>query len=340
MGTGIHPIAGRAPEVTVILPTRNRRDLLREAIESLWRQTAPADSYEILVVDNVSDDGTEEMMAELQAKSPVTLRYQRNSRNLGCFGSINLAVELARGEVIASTDSDCWADPNWIERGMEPFRGNPRMAFVAGHIADKPGQPVTLFSLRNGAPKEENLFYPSGNCFYRRSIYLELGGCLENLSFGDVGNSPIGCGDSDLAWRMRKAGYEYAYRGDAVVFHEVFRVSPWKWLKAHGRVFVMPELTRRHPELRKLLLGYLFLSSENIYFYLAILGGVAGIWLGPLALLAAVPHVGKAALLGGARRALLNLPKSVARVALVSARQGVICGSLIYGSLRARNPVL
>lgn len=328
------------PLVTVILPTRNRRDLLREAVESLWRQTAPAESFEILVVDNVSTDGTSEMMRELQARSPVTLRYHRNESNLGCFGSINLAVELARGEVIASTDSDCWADPHWVERGLEPFLRDPKMAFVAGHIADKPGQPVTLFSLRNGAPERENLFYPSGNCFYRKSVYQQLGGCVENLSFGDVGNSPIGCGDSDLAWRMRKAGFAYAYRGDAVVYHEVFRVSPWKWLKAHTRMFVMPELMRRHPELRHLLLGRLFFSWDNIWFYVAVLSCASTFWLGPWALLGVLPHVLRAALLGGLKHALLNLPKTVARVAFVSARQGIICGSLIYGSARARNPVL
>jgi glycosyltransferase involved in cell wall biosynthesis len=340
MGTEAGTRHTPVPVVTVILPTRNRCALLKEAIESLWKQSVPPETFEILVVDNVSDDGTEQMMQEMQSKSPVTLRYHRNASNLGCFGSINLAVELARGEVIASTDSDCWADPRWIELGLEPFLNDPKVAFVAGHIADKPGQSVTFFSLRNGAPNRENLFYPSGNCFYRKRVYQELGGCVENLSFGDVGNSPIGCGDSDLAWRMKKAGYHYAYRGDAVVYHEVFQVSPWKWLKAHARMFVMPELLRRHPELRELLLWRLFFSWDNILFYLAILACVATIWLGPWALLGMLPHVLRAALLGGVRRAVLNLPKSIARVILYSARQSVICGSLIYGSVRARNPVL
>jgi len=340
MDAVIQHAAAQTPLVTVILPSRNRRQLLKEAVESLWKQTLPAESYEILVVDNVSDDGTAEMMQEMQAQSPCTLRYHRNERNLGCFGSMNLAVDLARAEIIASTDSDCWADPHWLERGIEPFRDDPKMAFVAGHMADKPDQPVTLFSMRNGAPNKENLFYPSGNCFYRKSVYQALGGCSENLSFGDMGNSPIGCGDSDLAWRMKKAGYHFAYRADAVVYHEVFRVSMWKWLKAHTRIFVMPELMRRHPELRRLLLCNLFFSWDNILFYLALLSMIAAIWAGPWVLLGTVPHLLRAALLGGLRRAVLNLPKSLARVVVVSARQSVICCSLIYGSLRARNPVL
>jgi glycosyltransferase involved in cell wall biosynthesis len=324
---------------TVILPTRNRKALLDEAIRSLWEQTLPMDRFEILVVDNASDDGTEELVRELAARSPCVLRYHRNERNLGCFGSINLAVQMASTEIVASLDSDCQADPHWLERGIEPFLNDPKMAFVAGYMGDKPGQKVTLFSLRNGAPPEENLFYPSGNCFYRRSIYLELGGCVENLSFGDVGNSPIGCGDSDLAWRMRKAGYHYAYRSDVIALHEVFRLPFVKWLRAHTRILVMPELMRRHPELRRLLLANLFFSWDNVFFYFAVTGAAASIWVGPWALLCCVPHALRAALMGGLRKAL-NLPKSAARIAIASARQTVICGSLIYGSVRSRNPVL
>ena len=63
--------------VSVIVPTFNRCRLLRETIESLWNQTLPPICYEILVIDNLSTDGTQEMVEELQRQSPCPLVYHR-----------------------------------------------------------------------------------------------------------------------------------------------------------------------------------------------------------------------------------------------------------------------
>ncbi len=240
-------------KATVLFPTYNRERLLREAIESLCKQTVDPRLFEVIVIDNCSVDNTELMIAEMQAWVPFRIVYRKMERNGGCFHSLNVAAEMATTEILASLDSDTWADPNWLKRGIEAFESDDNIAFVSGHIADKPTQPVRFFSLRNGAPKGENPFYPSGNCFYRRSVLLKLGGFDENLSFGDVGTSPLGCSDSDLAWRMKEAGYGYVYRDDVLVYHEVSTVSPIAWLKAHWRIMAIPLLVAKHPGLRVLL---------------------------------------------------------------------------------------
>ena len=244
-------------QVTVLLPTYNRARLLREAVESLYQQTLDPRQFVVLVIDNCSSDDTPSVIAELQQKAPFEIIYRRMEKNGGCFGSLNLGMKIAPSEIVASFDSDCWAHPEWLKRGLQGFEEGG-IAFVAGHIADKPGQPVKFFSMRNGALESENPFYPSGNCFYRKSIVREMGGFDENLAFGDVGTSPIGCADSDLAWRTIEAGHKYVYRGDVIVYHEVTVAKPLAWLKAHWRMVAIPALIRRHPGLRSYLTWGLF----------------------------------------------------------------------------------
>lgn len=327
-------------QASVLLPTYNRRQLLKEAIESLYGQTVSPDCFEVIVVDNCSSDGTEEMIEALRKEAPFEIVYRRMERNGGCFRSLNLSAQMARTEILASLDSDCWADPDWLRKGIQAFRENPELAFVAGHIADKPGQPVTFFSLRNGAPRGENLFYPSGNCFYRRNIFLAMGGYDESLAYGDVGTSPVGCSDSDLAWRMREAGYPYCYCPDAVAYHEVKTVAPLDWLKAHWRIVAVPALIRRHPGLRQLLAWRLFFLRFNLLFYLLLAALALSLAVHPAFLVLAVPFIVDAARSPEHRFSPARLPKMAGRVGMLCLRQAVICSSLIYGSYRARTLVL
>lgn len=328
-----------AYRVTVLLPTYNRERLLKEAIESLFKQTLDPKQFVVLVIDNCSTDNTPAMIEEIRTRAPFEIIYQRMERNGGCFRSLNIGVDKAPTEIVASFDSDCWADPRWLEAGLAGFEEDADVAFVAGHIADKPGQRVGFFSIRNGAPQSENPFYPSGNCFYRQSIVRKMGGFDENLSFGDVGTSPIGCADSDLAWRMIEAGYKHVYRADCVVYHEVTTLPPSAWLKVHWRMVSIPALIRKHPGLRRYLTWSLFFLPSSRWFYLALVG-IGGAFFSLWALVLALPFVWKSAVAGGVPFSLMRLARIPARVALLSLRECVISSSLIYGSVRARTLVL
>jgi glycosyltransferase involved in cell wall biosynthesis len=326
-------------KVTVLLPTYNRERLLREAIESLFQQTLDPSQFVVLVIDNCSTDNTEAMIADVKQRAPFEIIYHRMEKNGGCFRSMNLGIEWSQTEIVASLDSECWVHPDWLKRGLESFEGAD-VAFVGGYIADKPGQPINFFSLRNGAMQSENPFYPSGNCFYRRSVVKKMGGFDENLSFGDMGTSPIGCADSDLAWRIIEAGYKHVYRDDIIVYHEVNTVRPMAWLKAHWRMVSIPALIGKHPGLRGYLKWGLFFIPDNRYFYLMLLGAILGVALNVWALLLCVPYLFRAASNPGKSLSLLRLVRIPGRIFLLSLRQAVISSSLVYGSLRARTLVL
>jgi GT2 family glycosyltransferase len=253
---------------------------------------------------------------------------------------MNAAAAMAKTEILATLDSDACADPEWLRRGIEAFDNDPRIAFVSGHIADKPNQALTFFSTRNGAPMTENLFYPLGNCFFRKSVLTTLGGFDEQLSFGDIGHSPLGCADTDLCWRMKEAGYSHVYRGDIVVYHEVAKLRPIPWLKYHWRIVSIPFLVSRHPGLRQVLIGKLFFLPDNIFFYLMLLGVFLALTVSVWALLLAVPYLFRVAWYPNVPFSLLRLLRMPARIGMLTIRQCVICSSLVYGSIRARTLVL
>jgi glycosyltransferase involved in cell wall biosynthesis len=87
------------PKVSVIIPTHNRADLLKEAIQSVLNQTYH--NYEIIVIDDGSTDHTSETVK--QFPTPISYRYQENS---GVSAARNKGIQVAKGDYIAFLDSD------------------------------------------------------------------------------------------------------------------------------------------------------------------------------------------------------------------------------------------
>jgi len=310
-------------------------------VRSLFNQSLDSSLYEIIVLDNCSSDCTAETLREMAAASPCSFRFEILTENRGPVYARNLGARLARGEVIAFTDSDCRAHTHWLERGLAPFLHDPDLGMASGAVLDKPEQPVRFFTLRNGAQAGENFTYPTCNVFYRKEVFLELGGFDESVWLFDVWNSPIECADTDLAWKVRSSPYQTIYLDDLIIYHEVAAVSVSVWLLYHTRMLVIPELIRRHPQLRnKLLLGSLFFSSVHILFYGFLVGLGLGATAHPAWWLLAVPYLLWAACAGTRKMSLIRLPRMVARIPFLIARHTVICGSLLYGSLRSRTLVL
>ncbi|MEP6953156.1 MAG: glycosyltransferase family A protein [Solirubrobacteraceae bacterium] len=106
------------PEVTVVLPTHNRADLVGEVVASALGQREVA--VEVIVVDDASDDDT---ARRLSAIGDPRLRVLRNETNLGVSGARNRGIEAARGLWIAFLDDDdLWA-PNKLRTQLDAAGG-------------------------------------------------------------------------------------------------------------------------------------------------------------------------------------------------------------------------
>lgn len=327
--------------VSVVTPVLNRRELLRELIESLWQQTLDPALYEIVIIDDCSSDGTPEMLAELQPRSPCRFVYRAMPTHGGSVRSRNEGVRLAAGDIIAFTDSDCRVTPTWLELGLKAFDTNAEIAFATGPILNKPDQRVTFFSVGGNPLPGENPIYPLANAFYRKDVFREVGGFDESVWLVAVNTTPVEYSDIDLAYRVLGNGYRNAFVEQMIVYHEVLRVSPWQWLMWNLRFVQLPEFLRRYPALRKPLLWKgPFVTPDHLLFYLAAAAIVAGVTSNAWWAVMSLPYIVRIAVIPGrvfSARAWLTMP---ARVAMLALRQTLISAFLIWGSVRARNLVL
>ncbi|HBY58158.1 MAG TPA: hypothetical protein DEG96_09960 [Candidatus Atribacteria bacterium] len=99
-----------SPKISICIPTYNRAKFIREAIDSVLKQTFR--DFELIVVDNCSTDNTQEIV---KAFDDGRLRYVCNERNLGVIGNYNKCISLARGDYICIIHSDDMLLPRFLE---------------------------------------------------------------------------------------------------------------------------------------------------------------------------------------------------------------------------------
>ncbi len=258
--------------VSVVVPTRNRAAQLRDVLESLAAQTYPLDRFEVIVVDNASSDGTGEVVRQA-AEAGLPVRYLVKA-NDGPAASRNRGAELAIGQIIAYTDSDCLPSPQWIEEGVRAFA--PGVGVVCGPIHPTEITQEHPFFLHqiNPVTREDGL-YPTANVFYRRSLLLELGG-FDETSRTYAWGQPIGGDDTEMAWRVKRNGSRSVFAERAIVRHQSSPVSPREYLLNSVQAQVIPRMVVVAPELREMCFyRRYFLKKQNVLFYLALLGTAA-----------------------------------------------------------------
>jgi glycosyltransferase involved in cell wall biosynthesis len=239
-----------APLVSVVIPTRQRREALRRALTSLALQTVSSDSYEVIVSIDGSTDNTREMLEAFAA--PYRLRVADGRRH-GRAAACNAGLELARGEVVIVLDDDMEVVPEFIERHRRHHPPGSRLC-VLGAVPvqlreDSPRAAryvATKFSahLANIA-RPGHVFMPrdfySGNASLRANVLREVGS-FDN-SFAVYGNE-----DVELSLRLRAAGVSVCYDGEALARQEYAKDlrALARDTRAKGASVVM--LARRHPQ--------------------------------------------------------------------------------------------
>jgi len=236
-----------SPRVSVVVPVRNRRDLLADCLDGLAAQTFG--DFEVVVVDDGSTDGSGDgAAARTIAGKPVRVI---DGGGQGAVHARRVGVAAATGDVLAFTDSDCVPDRRWLERAVAAIdRGAD---IVNGHT--RPARPLLPLE-RSMASGLEGL-YPTCNMLYRRAAYERAGGFDDTMG-GHWGFRPDsrsrgdGFGeDTLLAWRLIRSGATVAYEPDAVVEHAVFPPDFVDMLSRTARVAAFPAMIRDIPELRR-----------------------------------------------------------------------------------------
>ncbi len=114
------------PLVSVVIPTFNRARLLSRAIQSILTQTYQ--TFEIIVVDDCSNDNTAEVLRNIRDKR---IKYVRHDKNMGGAAARNTGIKASQGEYIAFQDSDDEWLPSKLEKQMNEFEiGPPNLGVV------------------------------------------------------------------------------------------------------------------------------------------------------------------------------------------------------------------
>ncbi|TPV55466.1 glycosyltransferase [Aestuariibacter sp. GS-14] len=329
---------------SVVIPTRNRLTLMKDALRGLAAQTLSFRDFEVVVVDNGSTDGTFEALSADREAYPFALNVIRNPDcERGPAPARNLGVREARGQVIAFLDSDCRPDEDWLSAAAVVFKRHPSLSLATGVIDFKPEQvtQIGFFSRKTVVALEEHPTYPTANSFYKRDVFLAHGGFDESLSFPNIFGQSVEAADTDLAWRVRDGGGAYQFMPQAIVYHEVQHLPPVEWLLEPLRLFLLPALIKMHPALRSKLLtkGVFFYPPSAFYYLLAVLFVLVILFAPSLLIWLPFVAVGVAALKAGTL-APGKVAKALGKLVLNTIRNYVMCSALVYGSLRYRTLVL
>jgi len=104
-------------DFSIIIPTYNRADELRETIRSVGKLTVSGDC-ELLVVDNRSTDHTRAVVEEESRTFPHRIEYLYEPEQ-GRYAALNAGIRAARGRIIATTDDDARVEPDWLMRAAD-----------------------------------------------------------------------------------------------------------------------------------------------------------------------------------------------------------------------------
>jgi len=265
------------PEVSVVVPVKDRRERMLRCVDALLAQDHP--SFEIVVADNGSTDGTPEACRERAAGSGVPLRVEVLHGSVGAIRN-RAAAEHATGEVVAFTDSDCLPEPGWLSAGVKPF-ADPAVGIVQGRtlpeVPPDRGWPATI------EVTDYTGRFESCNILFRREAFAATPGFDERVGhFWE---------DTAAGFAMLRAGWRAAFAEDAVVRHDV-TYPGFRWHLERGlKMENLAPVLAAYPEIRReLFFARVFFRARNAKLW----AFYAGLALAPraprLALLLALPY--------------------------------------------------
>jgi glycosyltransferase involved in cell wall biosynthesis len=228
-------------EVSVVVTTRGRLDLLDRSLDALTRQDFPAGAYEVIVVDDDPDRNTLQLVAGWRARTlerGPRLVYIANETAHGPAAARNRGWRIARAPVIAFTDDDSVPSISWLKHGMADL--DDRTDVLCGRV-EMP-LPRVPTDYQREASRCTTAEFAASNCFCRRGVLDALDGFDERFRVGWRE-------DSDLHFRLLKMNANIVHSPHAVVIQPPYP-APWgaSLFQLH-KISFDALLYKKHPEL-------------------------------------------------------------------------------------------
>ena len=320
--------AAGVPEIAVVVATYRRPELLPRLIAALEAQTLSPDRFEAVIVDNGSGDATGEVLADLEARTPLQLRVLHVEQNRGPAPARNLGWRATRAPYVAFTDDDCVPRPDWLAQGLSSARATPDLGVLQGATlrARQPhahGPRTVARETLTPSP-----YFEGCNLLFPRTVLERTGGFDEGYHFGGE--------DTAAGWAAIEAGGRWLFDETSAVTHDVVE-RPLRWhLMMAWREGNLVDVAARHPAFRS---RGLWRRWAHRPWNVAYLGGLA-------CTVVAVGARQPLALLGWSPWLVLRRPprwppgEAARTVGWWLVHDGVVCAGMLRASLRNRTVVL
>ncbi len=221
-----------SPLISIIIPHWNGIETLSECINSLLK--TDFDSYEIIIVDNASTDGSQEW---IKLNHPE-INLVENDSNYGYAGGCNRGAEIAKGDFLVFLNNDTIQEPDWLKYLLDCIQKDNTIAAVQPKILNY--YEKTIFDYAGGAGGEMDIFcYPfargrvflqqekdnqqydnSSQCFWasgtaimvKKDLFITAGK-FDEIFFAHME-------EIDLCWRLKAMGYQIWVEPKSIVFHK------------------------------------------------------------------------------------------------------------------------
>ena len=233
-------------QLDVIVPTYNRKLLLRKTLESFRTARVPPGLVPaIVVVDNNSTDDTAAMVEELRTDFPLSLRYLRETEQ-GSSQSRNAGITASQSDLIGFIDDDEEIDPNWFEVIAREFT-DPAVEFIGGpYLANwvspapdwlPPGYHAVIGAIpakqRSPIDPDFGANLMGGNAVFRRQVFDRVG--LYSTRLGRSGKGLLCEEDADMQRRLEAAHVFGMHVPDLTIRHYI---APERLTRSYHRRWV------------------------------------------------------------------------------------------------------
>lgn len=217
------------PFVSVIIPTYNRSEVLRQTVDSFLAQTYPRDRWELILVDNASTDDTAKVIEEIAGREANVKALSETRR--GAHNARNSGALAAHGEVLYFTDDDMIAEPDLIENILAGFVEGSNVGSVTGKVLPRwDTEPpawvlehcknalLSLIDLGNQltvSDDDPGVF--SCHQAVLREAFMRAGGFNPDTNAGEF----TGDNETGLNLKIKALGYRFAYVGASVTHHMI-----------------------------------------------------------------------------------------------------------------------
>ena len=218
-------------DLTLIISTRNRAQLLRQTLEKISAQKLGEIKWEVIVVDNGSSDGTRDVLVEMQKFLPLEIMEEPTP---GKNRALNKAIKAAKGRLCVFTDDDIIPDPDWLNRLYKGYMRWPETKIFCGPVEPVfPSQYPSWIDAKRYKKTVEMAFVSfAPQCNEGLIVDLPFGPNLAIASsvfqdhsydpdIGPAGkNYPMGS-ESELLKRLRDQGESIVFIPEAKVKHVI-----------------------------------------------------------------------------------------------------------------------